>query len=187
MFRCHKAKYSPIFFNFSTEHGRFNAPNGEFGILYAGADEYCAFVETFGDIAGSMTSTLGTAGVTETEIATRCLCAIQANRALRLVDLTGPGLAQVRADSRLCDGDWHLSQQWSLAFWSHPQRPDGLFYRARHDPERKSVALYDRVRDVLAPSHDPAQNILDDRSRLAAILEHYTFALVPDLSSPFGA
>ena len=28
--------------------GRFDAPNAECGVIYVGADEHCAFIETFG-------------------------------------------------------------------------------------------------------------------------------------------
>ena len=46
-YRCHSATRSPRYFN-RGRIGRFNAPNGEYGVMYLGTDEFAAFVETFG-------------------------------------------------------------------------------------------------------------------------------------------
>jgi RES domain len=63
--------------------------------------------------------------------------------------LTGPGLAQLGADERLCAGDYTIAQRWSTAFLHHPQKPDGLYYRSRHDPQRACAALYPRRKRTL--------------------------------------
>jgi len=39
-------------------------------------------------------------------------------------------------------GDYRISQRWAHAFQQHPSQPDGIYYRARHDTERFSVALF---------------------------------------------
>ena len=70
---------------------------------------------------------------------------IETTEPLRLVDLTGPGLPRLGADARLADGDHQVSQAWSAAFHGHPDRPDGILYRARHDPSRFAVAIFERA------------------------------------------
>jgi hypothetical protein len=104
--------------------GRFDAPNGEYGVLYAAGDAHCAFVETFGQ-------DLGYRLVAQTELAIRGLAEIHPARALRLVDLTGRGLAALGADGRLCTGDYAVAQRWSRALWQHPDHTDGLLWRSR--------------------------------------------------------
>jgi len=45
--RTHKAGYDPIFFG-RNKAARWDAPNGDYGVLYLGADERCAFMESIG-------------------------------------------------------------------------------------------------------------------------------------------
>jgi len=68
------------------------------------------------------------------------------SRSLDLVDPEGAGLSKVGADARLSSGgDYRLAQRWSLAFWCHPDQPDGILYRSRHNPRVLCAAIYDRV------------------------------------------
>lgn len=162
-------RHDPLYFG-CLANGRFNAPNGEYGALYAGSDPHCAFIETFGQSTGVYTVTLGA-------LADRGLSRIEAERALHLVDLTGPGLARLGADERLCSGDHEVSQRWALALWAHPTQPEGLLYRARHDPSRHSVAIFDRAMPHLRSNWlggwlDPA-----NRDLLAQILDAYGFGI----------
>lgn len=131
---------------------------------------HCAFIETFGQATGKQL-------VSAVDLARRTLARIETGRPLVLVDLTGPGLAQIGADERLCVGAHEIAQQWSLAFWSHPSQPDGIYYRARHDPSRSSVALYDRVAGALRTA--PQGLLTEERNTnlLADILETYRFGL----------
>jgi hypothetical protein len=86
-------------------------------------------------------------------------------------------LARIGADARLCTGDHALARRWSFALWGHPASPDGLAYRARHDPARIAFALFDRV--ASAVEADPVGSLLDQPLLLARILEAYGFGLVP--------
>lgn len=157
--------------------GRFNDPLREYGVLYLGGDEFAAFIETFGASQTKGGPYLIDNVVTEEEVANRCLCEIRSVRPLSVVDLaSGEGLARLRADARLGAGDWSMSQRWSRALWTHPSRPDGLLYRSRHDPARLCLSLFDRVGDVL--QSDCTTNILTEPTRLAAILDHYGYALI---------
>lgn len=73
--------------------------------------------------------------------------------------------------------DRGVPQRWVLALHRHPERPDGLCYRVRHDQSRTGIALFDHVGDVLQA--DCRDNALARAEALARILAHYRFALSP--------
>lgn len=167
-FRIHRRRLAPLYFGRS-KLSRFDAPNGEFGVLYVGRDVPCAFIETFGHATGVRF-------VDHTELEERELSEITVERPLRLVDLRGNGLARIGADASLTSGlDYGLSQRWSRALHEHPQKPDGVAYRARHDPERTSVALFDRVAPLARAR--PRGTLDSDVARLAKLLDTYDFGL----------
>jgi len=167
--RLHWLSKDPIFFG-KTDGNRFDAPNEEYGVLYAGQDAHCAFIETHGDALSRVVST--------TELARKGFALILPSQPLRLVDLTGPGLARLCADERLASGNHAGARRWALALWAHPSSPDGLLYRARHDPSRRSVAIFDRAEGHLDVRH--LGGLLDPlNARLVAdILDTYGFGLV---------
>jgi hypothetical protein len=171
-YRLHAAGRDVLHFGRSGNN-RYDAPAAEFGVLYAGEDLACACIETYGQATGVRI-------VTVTALRARDLARLQSNRPLRLVDLTGPGLARLGADERLCAGEHRLAQRWALGIWSHPSTPDGLLYRARHDPSRAALALFDRagaslqavgLGNLMEPAH---------ASILAAALDAYGFGLIDD-------
>ncbi len=170
-FRIHRLAFGPLFFGRSGDN-RFDAPAGEFGVLYVGADAHCAFIETFGHATGVRV-------VDRQELAVRGLTRVLPQRPLRLVDLTSDGLARLGADARLTAGEsYEPPHRWALAIHEHPKKPDGLLYTARHDPARICAALFDRAEPVLrvAPLGslgDPAHDTLVGR-----ILDTYDFGLV---------
>lgn len=171
-YRLHGAHRNPHFFG-TSNNSRFNAPGAEFGVMYVGGDEYGAFIETvdyqqyFNAIRPSV-------------LAHRCLSRIVTDRPLRLVDLTADGLAKIGADSRLTTGDYSVAQRWALALWKHPDQPDGILYRARHDPSRLSAALFDSVSTVVRAERVGV--LVDPRLAplLARLLDAYGFDLIPD-------
>src|SRR5437762_11609857 len=50
-FRIHNLQFDPLYFGSSGDN-RFDAPASEYGVLYVGQDDYCAFVETIGHATG---------------------------------------------------------------------------------------------------------------------------------------
>jgi hypothetical protein len=168
--RSHPAQYEPIFFGRSGDN-RFDAPRGDYGVLYVARDVEGAFAETFG-------RRLEYRAVTMAALRNRLFTAIHALRPLRLVDLTGPGLARIGADGRLATGDYVVAQRWSEALFQHPDRPDGLYYRSRHDPGQECAAIFDRVARLLSIGEqrslvDPAHHGL-----LATLLDTFGFSLI---------
>jgi hypothetical protein len=170
--RIHPSADAPLYFG-QAPRNRFDAPAGEFGVLYVAADALGAFVETFGHETGVRF-------VTSAELGKRCLAVITPAGALRLADLRGKGLARMGADAALISGlDYDLSRRWARAIHDHPRKPDGILYRARHDPARTCAAIFDRAERMLTPT--TVGTLLDDvhLELLGDILDTYGFALVP--------
>jgi hypothetical protein len=173
LFRIHKSRRGAIHFDCRSgfDGNRFNAPNGEYGVMYAGFDSHVAFRETarvycFTPIAQDF-------------LELNCLSIVYPQRDLRLVDLTGSGLTQIGADARLTTGTYSLSQLWSQALYNHDDKVDGLYYRSRYDPSRFCVALYNGrlSREEFREERITRDNLLD-RSfevELQQILNEYGY------------
>jgi hypothetical protein len=178
--RSHRTGYGPLFFG-STGQGRFDAPAGEYGILYVGSDAFAAFVETIGHVDASRHRP-GWKIVTRATLAERVLAHVIPRRPLRLVDLHGPGLARIGADSRLTSdtGDrYAIPQRWALALNRHPSQPDGLLYRPRHDPSRLAAGIFDRAADAFDAIGFGSLADSANAGLLNEILEAYGFELFP--------
>ncbi len=111
-------------------------------MLYVASTPEGAFVEGCLSDAG-----LGTTGplLSERFLAGRCLADVRLAKPLTLVDLTGPGLATIGADSRLSSGDYRTAQRWSTAIWEHPRQPHGILYLSRHNPKLLCAAIFERA------------------------------------------
>ena len=169
--RVHQLANDPLYFG-RTGRNRFDAPAGEYGVLYAGDGPHCAFIETFGHLNGTQI-------VARAELAARGLARVDCHRALRLIDLAGPALSGLLADARLTMGDdYRLAQRWALALYQHPTESDGLVYRSRHDPSRLCLALYDRAAPAVAAVTLGSLAEPHHAALLAGILDDYHFGLV---------
>lgn len=153
---------------------RFDAPDGSYGVLYAGENEACAFVETFLRVPRAAER------VSRHDLATRAISVVTARRPLRLVDVTGHHLAQLRVDSNIfATTDYPATQAWSNAFFAHPDAPDGLLFHSRHDPSVHAVALFDRVEaEVEAQLRVPSLVDPGFAAKLGEILDRYDVALI---------
>jgi hypothetical protein len=113
--RIHLSKLGPIFFGKRKAY-RFDDPETEYGVLYAGLDAHCAFIETFGRVPGSEGIVL------RSDLAARSISTLIAARELKLADLRGHHLAQLRIDSKIFSyTDYDVTQRWSRAFFEHAQ------------------------------------------------------------------
>lgn len=171
-FRAHRCRRHPLFFGRAGQW-RYDDPERRFGVLYVAADLEGAFVE------GCLhDTTVGTSSplLSERYLHRRCAAKIRFAAALKLVDLSGPGLAAIGADARLCVGDYRVAQLWSRALWSHPQQPDGILYLSRHNPALVCAAVFDRAPtasvDKLGPWLGPRL-----MHRTAALLDAYNVGL----------
>jgi hypothetical protein len=170
--RIHAVKHDPLYFGREPSN-RFDAPAKEFGVLYVAKDFHGGFIETFGH-------STGVRFVTAAELRRRGLAVITPKRKLRLADLRAEGLARMGADAELTSGsDYDLARRWARAIHDHPRQPDGILYRARHDPSRTCAAIFDRAASDLAESRLGTFHHKVNRFLLADILDTYKFGLVP--------
>ena len=141
LYRHHLAAHSPVHFG-ATGNNRFDDPHApadpSFGVLYAGADPQCCFIESCGP-------TTGVPAVSCEYLADRAMAQFELRKDLRFIDLfsTG-GLTRIGADGRLFTGPYQIAQHWSAALRTHPSKPDGIRYPSRHDPARAAYAIYSR-------------------------------------------
>lgn len=168
--RIHAQGKSALYFGL-TMMNRFDAPLGEYGVLYISADEFGSFIETFGRDAEKQY-------VTETDLRARGISNVSFRRPLRLVDLTSRGLRRIGADNRLTSSDHDVAQRWSFALYRHPEAPDGVLYRARTDPSRLSAAIFDRASSAVRGKWVGGLWDPDMRMVVQRILDHYGFGLV---------
>jgi hypothetical protein len=168
--RSHASHHGPIYFGGSGVN-RFDAPANQYGVLYVAEDIHGAFIESFG-------RQLGRRRLTVARIAARTFSRVRQSRPLRLVDLEGPGLSRIGADNRLTDGSYDLSQRWALALYEHPDRPDGLLYRSRHDPSRLCAAIFDRASSALTATSLGSLADANNAALLADLLDTYEYSLI---------
>lgn len=141
LWRIHRTVRDPFFFGPPTgvrPTGRWDAPAGQFGVCYlAAGDARTAFAETL--LRGGETI------VSERELAVLSLARFEVVGPLRLVMMHGPGLIRMGATAVVTSGPHEFSRTWSLALHDHPEMPDGILYRTRHDDDGFGVALFDRA------------------------------------------
>lgn len=168
--RIHRLVDDPAFWG-RTGNNRFDAPRGEYGVLYAAETFDGAFVETFGDLSPKTVSV--------NSLTVRGVATVSPKRELQLVDLAGAGLSQLGLDARICTDDHALSQEWSHALWAHPSQPDGIRYAARHDASQRSVALFDRAASAITVKALTGLMDHPQNTSTALALEKYGFAFLP--------
>jgi hypothetical protein len=97
-YRSHPIKNHPLFFGKGMAY-RWDAPKGEYGVLYLGADLFCAFMESIG--RGVLRSRM----VPRSQLHLRGVSKVRFRRPLRLVDLVSSGgLARLGAEGSLSGG-----------------------------------------------------------------------------------
>ena len=143
LYRLHDARFDPIHFDRS-DTGRFNAPDGRHGVLYAARHRRGGFAETFLRHPGR---TLIAADL----LARKSLATLATIRPLRLARLAGAGLARLGATAEVAHAGppYAVPQAWAAALHDHPGRFDGIAYNARHDDEQRCYAIFDRAADAI--------------------------------------
>jgi len=162
-FRCHLSGLAPVFFGsgegMPARH-RFDAPGGEFQIIYLGLSYDAAIVETFFRNPRRRT-------IDQDDVDARSMARLISGGDLRLVQAHGAGLARIGATAALSTCSYRASRAWVLELWAHAERPDGLVYRSRHNPGLLCAAVFDRPLVAFSGTSAP---LLDDPAALAAVL-----------------
>jgi hypothetical protein len=169
LFRIHRTIYTWRYFG-RNKSERFDDPQGVFGVLYASTTADAAFAEVF-------LRKLALMSVAQVDLQSRAVSTF-GTKPLRCVELTGSGLRKLSCDNRIStEKPYQTTHLWSRALFLHPQQPDGLVYRSRHNPRFRCLALFDRcdpkLTDVRSePLMDPPR-----RAWCSVQLDRYQFAM----------
>lgn len=143
--RIHRATDGAVWFgwNVATRQfrppiNRFDAPDRSYGVLYASVARDGAFAETIGRKPRTFRS--------NDELAALVVTTLALTNELRLVDLHGgEAVGALGATGVVGVGPQTLARRRSQALHAHPEVPDGIEYRCRHNSDEVAVALFDRV------------------------------------------
>ncbi|HLH55884.1 MAG TPA: RES family NAD+ phosphorylase [Verrucomicrobiae bacterium] len=169
LFRIHRAIHTWRHFGRNMSE-RFDDAQGVFGVLYASTTPDAAFAEVFLRKLASMS-------VAQVDLEARAISTLKA-RPPRCVELTGSGLRKLSCDNRIStETPYQTTRLWSRALFLHPQQPDGLVYRSRHNPRFRCLALFDRCDAKLTevrsePLMDPPR-----RAWCSVQLDRYALAM----------
>lgn len=150
---------------------RFDAPHGEYPVLYACASQVGTFAEVYGDRARRL-------GEYEGE---RYLVRLVPRAPLPLIDLTDVRLlASLGLDERISVGDDYATcQAWALALWQGVPEIAGVRYRARKAGATvANVALFlDRCAEHLAGSPDDAHRLAESEAIVLEAADVYNLVV----------
>jgi hypothetical protein len=141
LYRIHRTRYEPLYFGRQDDpdrRQRWDAPDASYGVCYMAEQDHIAFAET-------LLRDLRLDAVQETELASRSLARLRVRAPLRLVAMHGRSLRALGADASVIHGPYEITWAWSAELHAHPEAPDGIRYRARHDDSGFSVALFERA------------------------------------------
>lgn len=171
LFRIHRTSRGCL--HFSNSHtGRFDDPQGQYGVLYAALQPEAAFAEVF--LRQLSLMLLRELDLQERSI-TKLIC-----RPLHCVDLTGAGLRRLSCDNRIAtEKPYQTVGLWSRAFFGHPRHPDGLIYRSRHNPRFKCLALFERCAARVSPEATEPLMAGTRRSWTVDQIARYALAVEP--------
>jgi hypothetical protein len=137
LYRVHRASCSALYFG-KSGLSRFDDPQKQFGVLYASLKPEAAFVEA---VLRQIDQVL----VWEKALAERALSMINMTP-ISCVNLTAHGLRRLSCDNRIADElPYRMPGLWSRAFFEHPQKPSGILYRSRHNPQLTCIAVFSRA------------------------------------------
>jgi len=132
---------------------RFDAPDGEFGVMYCAFSLEVCFAETLLRTRAYRRPADQPTLIDESELRSRGIAQLGGER-LTLADLTGGGLVRLHVDGSISTTPrYNVPRQWALALWKHQRRVDGIRYVSRFMNSQLAVALFDRCREKLSVHH----------------------------------
>jgi hypothetical protein len=143
LIRIHHRDNKPIWFGPKTGAApayRFDAPNGQYRVLYAAAALDGAFVETI--LHGRTKNRI----IALSYVEARAWTELITQRPLRLMKLYDEGLFWHGTDASISAVDSYVEpRRIALTAFEEDADLDGVVYRARHDNGELCFALFDRV------------------------------------------
>jgi hypothetical protein len=183
--RIHYRDNAPVWFGpkpGSPPAYRFDAPGGEYRVMYAAATIDGSFVETI--LHGRVTDQI----VKRSHVDLQAWTAITLRRPLQLMKLYDEGLFWHRTDANVSAAhNYAEPRRIALAAFLECPTLDGVTYRSRHNNGELCYALFDRVQpDELEPG--PKACFRDHPTELDAHMAKYgavfdTSLAVPPISS----
>ena len=171
--RIHRSHHPPLYFGRESDpdrRQRWASPDASYGVCYMAAEGHIAFAET---LLRDLTLDV----IPEAELQVRSMARLRVRAAIRLVAMHGKALRAHGADASLVQGPYPVTWAWSAAFHAHPDAPDGICYRARHDDSGFSLALFERAQGKV--EHLDSVHLLDPKSahEVARWLDRYEMGL----------
>lgn len=144
---------------------RFDAPGGEFGVLYTAAEIEGAFVETVLRRNGRL--------IRREKVAARSWTEIILTRSLTVARLYGDGLLWHGQDGSIStSNDYQDARALSLALFEDFPHLDGIAYRSKHDNDRMCYAFFDRAGST-SFRHVTYAKFSDDWPHTEALMTRY--------------
>lgn len=174
--RIHNAAFGPIYYRrkaVGLEQFRFDAPNGEFGVLYAALSLEAAFIETV--VRGRFIGKSLPLMIEEAKLKELAVSHLipATGRILRLADFTRPLVSLGGNGQVLTSPNYDVTNQWSLAVHQHKTCVDGILFQSRYS-NSECVAIYDRA--ILAAASSP--RLLSDSPDVPGILDKLEIGLI---------
>ncbi|MGD8595377.1 MAG: RES family NAD+ phosphorylase [Gammaproteobacteria bacterium] len=142
---------SALYFN-TDRSGRWNSPNGKYGVCYVTESVEGAFAETFGRGTMSHYPPATPKIISEARLAARHIYSIEANDTLRVGELFGKGLTKLNLDNNInTTTNYAQVQLWSAWVYDHPKALHGIRYQSRHLSDIRCYALFGRAKPLLKP------------------------------------
>jgi len=153
LMRLHALGANPLQFRVALKGSRgyrFDAPDGEFGVVYCASSLEVCFAETLLRARSFRVPADQPTLIDESELRSRGIAhlgAVGGNK-LTLAELTGTALARLHCDGSVSTVPrYTVPRQWALALWKHPRRVDGIRYVSRFMNSEAAVVLFDRCAD----------------------------------------
>lgn len=181
LYRVHRRSRDPIHYNRRSLSGtvfRFDAPNDEYGVLYASPSFDVCMAETIMRDRFQGIDTRVAHLIEEADLTSRCIATLGFGvpRSLKLADLTQP-LWQHGFDGRvLTVADYAVPNIWSAAIHQNRQEFDGIYFRSRYANDISVAVFSDRAALVRRGESIP----LIQHPDLPDFLDRYGIGIAPE-------
>ena len=138
--RIHRrAGHAPAYYN-NAPHGRWNAVEGEYGVLYLGQSFESCFLEVSGTNAWKRLKLYH-----PDQDAERVVSVLRSEADLVLADITQHGMSAIGMRlPQAASEDWRVTRAWAARIYHHSATVDGIYYRCKANPALYAAVIFDR-------------------------------------------